>query len=86
MIQTIFINNSSNGRLNPLFNPVQMDKKEQQLLLEMSHLPALTHKIQLSNSSSFRHLVQQQPQELPPHNLCSTSKELNRLAVEVKRD
>jgi hypothetical protein len=57
MIQTTFINNSSNGRQNPLFNPVLKDKKEQ-LLQEMHLLPELTHKIQLSNSSSFLHLAQ----------------------------
>ena len=46
-------------------------------------LQELTHKIQLSNKS-FRHLVK--PKMLPPHNFFLTSKEQNRLVVEVKKD
>ena len=59
-----------------------MDKKEQ-LPKEMFLPMEQTHKI---HSNSCFHLLVQQQLGLPPLNLCSISKEPNKLVVEAKRD
>jgi len=81
----MFINNSSNGRLNRPSNQVPMAKRDhllQEIFLQLEATP----KIQLSNNSFSPPVQQFLPRELPPHNLCLISKGQNKLVVEVKRD
>ena len=81
----MFINNSSNGRLNRPSNQVPMAKRDH-LLQEIFLQPEATPKIQLSNNSFSPPVQQFLLRELPPHNLCLISKGQNKLVVEVKRD